>query len=573
MSTAAIDLDLLVEASAIEGQLQEGVSPRIIAARSSIGQRGVIVLGQQSDAAGNENVRHKPLKWTKKEEDFLKASQGILSEAAIAETLGRTGLAIRNHWYRELKLPAPSKSPAYVTGEQISTGLGLDTHSVTKLLTRGHIEFMALPFEKRTIRAVHKTTVLRWITNPLNWAYFKADRVGLKPPKRNVHSYDVDFWSYARKLVLKRKARWNDEWLEIGKAAKQLGIGRRLLNRAIHEGRIPFSTRFGNWKVLRSVISDPGIKIYSWLGRGGTIEAKQTMSLRMKEFLVLAEAIGISKRIMGILTGRDEETMRQYLLKLHGQGEISRIIQDRNLDVQYDAATDEAFADWRRHKRRFPFMSRMMMGLQENKSRNNQDTKTYNRIIDRTAAYLKMKRRSELKSLSANKEHLHGTRVSYMKGCKCVDCKAANTRYECERAKMRKAGMDNGLVPAERARGHLLMLSGKGVGRRTVSDKAGVSESVISLIRKGLKKQIRKETEKRILSISAKDAEGSTLVDAAHTWRLINELLKSGYTKKSLAQAMGLKLSLQLRKDKITVRSSRKAREMYAQLTAKQKAA
>lgn len=42
----------------------------------------------------------------------------------------------------------------------------------------------------------------------------------------------------------------------------------------------------------------------------------------------------------------------------------------------------------------------------------------------------------------------HGDRLKYLAGCRCVPCRAANSRYEVARAAARKAGDWNGLVPA-----------------------------------------------------------------------------------------------------------------------------
>jgi len=49
-----------------------------------------------------------------------------------------------------------------------------------------------------------------------------------------------------------------------------------------------------------------------------------------------------------------------------------------------------------------------------------------------------------------------GTRAKYMGArCRCMLCRAANSRYETGRLAARKNGDWNGLVPADRARRHL----------------------------------------------------------------------------------------------------------------------
>ena len=46
----------------------------------------------------------------------------------------------------------------------------------------------------------------------------------------------------------------------------------------------------------------------------------------------------------------------------------------------------------------------------------------------------------------------HGTRARYSAGCKCMFCRAANSRYKVARALERKNGNANPIVSAERAR-------------------------------------------------------------------------------------------------------------------------
>jgi hypothetical protein len=75
--------------------------------------------------------------------------------------------------------------------------------------------------------------------------------------------------------------------------------------------------------------------------------------------------------------------------------------------------------------------------------------------------------------LSATKPH--GTRLKYMGGCKCMLCRAANSRYETERAVARKNGDWNGIVDARAARRHILKLSKAGVGYKSVADAASVA--------------------------------------------------------------------------------------------------
>ncbi len=161
----------------------------------------------------------------------------------------------------------------------------------------------------------------------------------------------------------------------------------------------------------------------------------------------------------------------------------------------------------------------------------------------------------------------HGDRLRYMGGCRCQECRSANTAYERRRSMARAAGEWNGLVSAQAAREHLATLSKQGVGRRAVGDVSGVADTILSLIISGRKIQIRASTEKAILAVTADAKADHALVPAGSTWALIHELLADGYTKGFLALSMGRKrAALQLKKDHVTVRSAYEVSRLHKRL-------
>lgn len=165
----------------------------------------------------------------------------------------------------------------------------------------------------------------------------------------------------------------------------------------------------------------------------------------------------------------------------------------------------------------------------------------------------------------------HGTRVRYMTGCKCLLCRAANSRYESERLVARKNGDWNGLVPADRARAHLKHLSRRGIGRRLVSDCSGVPQSIIAAIKNGRKTSIRARTERRLLAVSEDARAARTLVSAAPVWTQINRLLREGFTRTEIARRLGSTAkvpALQLRTDVITAENAMKVERLHAQVMA-----
>jgi len=163
----------------------------------------------------------------------------------------------------------------------------------------------------------------------------------------------------------------------------------------------------------------------------------------------------------------------------------------------------------------------------------------------------------------------HGTRIRYMSGCKCLQCRAANSSYECERAAARKAGQWNGLVPARKAQRHIKRLSKAGIGRRSISDACSVGLTTIMQIKSGEKTQIRKATESAILQVDKNAISGGTIIPANRAWKMIDRLLNEGFSKAELARRLGFSSpAIQFRKDRITGRSAMRIERFYNRIMA-----
>lgn len=153
-------------------------------------------------------------------------------------------------------------------------------------------------------------------------------------------------------------------------------------------------------------------------------------------------------------------------------------------------------------------------------------------------------------------ERPHGDRLRYCGGCRCDECRRANTRYERERAAARQSGDWNGIVDAARARAHMAKLAKAGIGRRTIADVTDIANTVLCDIRSGKKTRIRARTERLILAVTKDVIADHALVPAAPSWKLIDEMVEAGFTKRFIAsRLMGREARcLQLRKDSITAR-------------------
>lgn len=161
----------------------------------------------------------------------------------------------------------------------------------------------------------------------------------------------------------------------------------------------------------------------------------------------------------------------------------------------------------------------------------------------------------------------HGDRLRYLAGCRCADCRRANSAYETRRAQARKAGDWNGLVAADRARAHLAALSAKGLGYRVVADVADVSRSVLQKIINGRRQKVRALTERAILAVSEAAAADRAMLPAGPTWALLDELVADGYSKAELARQLGYQRpALQLKRTEVTVRNAYQVEKLHARL-------
>lgn len=165
-------------------------------------------------------------------------------------------------------------------------------------------------------------------------------------------------------------------------------------------------------------------------------------------------------------------------------------------------------------------------------------------------------------------EKPHGVRMRYMAGCRCAACRRANTAYETARAKARKAGDWNGIVPADEARAHMLKLRRQGVGRRAIGACTDISDTVLHEIVTGKKTHIRARTARLILQVTKAQAGDRALVSARRSKYLIALLLEEEYTEAFLAKKLGYANEyLQFNADTITVRNAARIERLYVELT------
>jgi hypothetical protein len=165
----------------------------------------------------------------------------------------------------------------------------------------------------------------------------------------------------------------------------------------------------------------------------------------------------------------------------------------------------------------------------------------------------------------------HGTRTGYVKGCRCQPCTDANRVAQASRdQRARSGGPSTDLISAARARGHLRILTGQGASQKGLARAADLNVKTIVDILEGQRTRIQPDTERIVLAITMNDVRQShapgTLVPAAPTWRLINDLVARGWPKSWIAREAGLGNTLQLKTDQVTAGNAQRIGELHAQL-------
>jgi len=176
----------------------------------------------------------------------------------------------------------------------------------------------------------------------------------------------------------------------------------------------------------------------------------------------------------------------------------------------------------------------------------------------------------------------HGTRAAYVfgagpgrgTGCRCEECRAANRDYQRRRDRARRRPdeeLEPARVDASEAREHLLWLGKEGVGLRTVSERSGVARSTLNEIRSGRRRRCTPRLVDKILAVGLHRAADGCHIDAAHTWRLLEELFELGHSRTEIARRLGATAkhpALQLGKRHVTRRKANQVEDLHEILTA-----
>lgn len=166
-------------------------------------------------------------------------------------------------------------------------------------------------------------------------------------------------------------------------------------------------------------------------------------------------------------------------------------------------------------------------------------------------------------------KYAHGQRSAYvLDKCRCDPCTVA-AREAGREARNRLAPV---YVGADPARQHVKMLGEHGVGLKQIIKISGVPSGTLWKLvygRNGTPStRVRKETLDRILAVMPSDVAAGSKIDAAPTWKLIEEMLAAGVPRSRIAEHLGQRgPGLQLGRTVITPRNARAVAALHADWT------
>lgn len=138
----------------------------------------------------------------------------------------------------------------------------------------------------------------------------------------------------------------------------------------------------------------------------------------------------------------------------------------------------------------------------------------------------------------------HGSRSSYVGGCRCDDCRAANRAYQNRRARYGwSERVADDWTDAEPVRAHIKALGEQGMGYKRVAQLAGVSVSTLHAIIWGKHgypaKRILRRNADAILAVRFNPAE-SAVIDPTGTVRRIRALQAMGWPLREIGERCGI---------------------------------
>lgn len=131
----------------------------------------------------------------------------------------------------------------------------------------------------------------------------------------------------------------------------------------------------------------------------------------------------------------------------------------------------------------------------------------------------------------------HSQRSTYLRGCRCSECREANRVYAIRQRRTNETRK----VSATRARNHLLKLAAEGVGSKAAADASDITRFTIVRIRSARTTLIRRRTSEAILKLTKEAVADRGLIRRERLDEILSELLEEGFTKAEIKRRMGYK--------------------------------
>jgi transcriptional regulator with XRE-family HTH domain len=176
-------------------------------------------------------------------------------------------------------------------------------------------------------------------------------------------------------------------------------------------------------------------------------------------------------------------------------------------------------------------------------------------------------------------KHEHGTlAASKTNRCGCDPCKAAASRYDARRYRLKAYGRWQPYVDAEPVRQHVKRLQGYGIGWMRIAALAGIPRGSVSRLLYGdnsrgtpPSRRVRPATAAAILAIEPNldVLAGTAPVDATGTRRRIQALVAMGWSQSKIAARLGVQptnLGKTMNGDKVHAATARAVRALYDEL-------
>lgn len=316
-------------------------------------------------------------RWSQEEIDYFRERAPHMSNAEIAAQLGRSDLAVKIKRAR-FGLSSVTRNELYFTANTAAKALGIDIHSMTRLIELGLVPFEMAPTEKKIYR-IRRDKLLAWAVDPMNWPHFLYT---LSWRVRKIPDPKI------RRMIELRRQRWKDEWLSSGQVARLLGVDSKDVNRVFIK-RGQYKGRKGqraNWYFLKSDVLASNVVFVRGKGRGSQ---SLEWTWEAKHFLVLAIAVGTgNEEIVRMMGNHVNFVISNKLTSLDMFDELAALARGQGIKVRRKRGlAPSVFVDWRCHKHRFPALSRSISRFLAGVRMRRKDILAVNRILAMWSAH------------------------------------------------------------------------------------------------------------------------------------------------------------------------------------------